>query len=354
MASGDVVNTAARLQAAAPRNGILVDETTIRATERAIEYEEPSRSTRRARRSRSRSGRRCAGSRPRRRRATQRHAARRTRARAHTAREARGPRVAEEREPQLVTLVGVPGIGKSRLVSELFETIRAGAHRTRLLATRAIAALRRGRHLLGARRDGQGAGRHPRVRSARRDGGESSARPSSGALRRRRGGLGRAPSSAARRARRDETRLGRREAKHSRPGGAFSRRSHERASARARLRGSPLGRRGHARLRRLPRRPGERACRCSCSARPARSCSTRRPGWGGGKVNSSTILLSPLSEDETSTLAAVLCSGDAAIDAGVQERCSNTRAAIRCTPRSSPACSSSVPTRPSFRRRCKG
>ena len=40
MASGDVVNTAARLQAAAPINGILVDETTYRATERAIDFEE--------------------------------------------------------------------------------------------------------------------------------------------------------------------------------------------------------------------------------------------------------------------------------------------------------------------------
>ena len=38
MASGDVVNTAARLQSAAPENGILVDETTFRATERAIAY----------------------------------------------------------------------------------------------------------------------------------------------------------------------------------------------------------------------------------------------------------------------------------------------------------------------------
>ncbi len=36
--SGDVVNTAARLQSAAPENGILVDEATYRATERAIEY----------------------------------------------------------------------------------------------------------------------------------------------------------------------------------------------------------------------------------------------------------------------------------------------------------------------------
>src|SRR5213083_1277739 len=40
MASGDVVNTAARLQASAPVNGILVGESTYRATERTIEYRE--------------------------------------------------------------------------------------------------------------------------------------------------------------------------------------------------------------------------------------------------------------------------------------------------------------------------
>src|SRR6187551_3314665 len=40
MASGDVVNTGARLQAAAPVNGILVDQTTYRATERAIAFED--------------------------------------------------------------------------------------------------------------------------------------------------------------------------------------------------------------------------------------------------------------------------------------------------------------------------
>ena len=38
MAAGDVVNTAARLQAAAPVNGILVGEQTYRATEEAIDY----------------------------------------------------------------------------------------------------------------------------------------------------------------------------------------------------------------------------------------------------------------------------------------------------------------------------
>jgi class 3 adenylate cyclase len=38
MASGDVVNTAARLQSAAPVNGILADETTCRATRQVIDY----------------------------------------------------------------------------------------------------------------------------------------------------------------------------------------------------------------------------------------------------------------------------------------------------------------------------
>ena len=40
MASGDVVNTAARLQSAAPVNGVIADETTYRATRSAIDYEE--------------------------------------------------------------------------------------------------------------------------------------------------------------------------------------------------------------------------------------------------------------------------------------------------------------------------
>ena len=39
MVSGDVVNTASRLQSAAPPDSILVDETTYRSTEREIAYE---------------------------------------------------------------------------------------------------------------------------------------------------------------------------------------------------------------------------------------------------------------------------------------------------------------------------
>ena len=41
--------------------------------------------------------------------------------------ERRSTRARREREPQLVTLVGVPGIGKSRLVLELFQRVEAGA-----------------------------------------------------------------------------------------------------------------------------------------------------------------------------------------------------------------------------------
>src|SRR5438067_5669051 len=40
MVAGDVVNTASRLQAAAPANGILVGETTFRATRHVIDYRE--------------------------------------------------------------------------------------------------------------------------------------------------------------------------------------------------------------------------------------------------------------------------------------------------------------------------
>ena len=40
MVAGDVVNTAARMQSAAPVNGVLAGETTYRATRDAIDYRE--------------------------------------------------------------------------------------------------------------------------------------------------------------------------------------------------------------------------------------------------------------------------------------------------------------------------
>jgi class 3 adenylate cyclase/tetratricopeptide (TPR) repeat protein len=129
MASGDVVNTAARIQSAAPADGILADETTYRATARAIEYGEQ--------RAVSAKGKA---------RAVPVREVLHARARVHVERGGRAPlvgrekelevllaalrRVREEREPQLLTLVGVPGIGKSRLVYELFKAIEVGGELT--------------------------------------------------------------------------------------------------------------------------------------------------------------------------------------------------------------------------------
>jgi class 3 adenylate cyclase/tetratricopeptide (TPR) repeat protein len=128
IASGDVVNTAARLQAAAPVGGILVDTTTYRATERAIEYDEaapvvakgkaePVRVWR-ALRAASQVGVERPSSAPLVGRARELSLLRDTFA-----------RVRGEREPQLVTLVGVPGIGKSRLVFELSRELAPDSER---------------------------------------------------------------------------------------------------------------------------------------------------------------------------------------------------------------------------------
>jgi class 3 adenylate cyclase/tetratricopeptide (TPR) repeat protein len=127
MASGDVVNTAARLQAAAPTGAILVDETTYRATERVIEFEEAPAveakgkarpvSAWRAVRARARVGVERSGG-----------AALVGREQELALLRQTLTRVLREHAPQLITLVGVPGVGKSRLVYELFQTIESGEH----------------------------------------------------------------------------------------------------------------------------------------------------------------------------------------------------------------------------------
>ncbi len=126
MASGDVVNTASRLQSAAPVNGILVGETTHRATRHAIEYREaePVEAKGKAK-------------------PVQVWEALQPRARLgiDLLREVKTPLIGRERDLaaledalararqqqslQLVTLVGEPGIGKSRLVFELMQVVEA-------------------------------------------------------------------------------------------------------------------------------------------------------------------------------------------------------------------------------------
>jgi class 3 adenylate cyclase/tetratricopeptide (TPR) repeat protein len=127
IASGDVVNTAARLQAGAPVNSVLVDEKTFRATERAIEYRpaepivakgktEPVPAWE-ALRPLARVGVERQGGAALVGRVNELNLLRETLA-----------RVVREREPQLLTVVGVPGIGKSRLVYELFKLIEDGTY----------------------------------------------------------------------------------------------------------------------------------------------------------------------------------------------------------------------------------
>ena len=126
MASGDVVNTAARLQNAAPVNGILADETTYRATRQVIDYREVSAVEAKGKAEPIPVWEALAA-----------HA----RFGVDVAHEARTElvgrkrelnivrdafeRVRHERTPQLLTLVGVPGMGKSRLVYELSQIVDA-------------------------------------------------------------------------------------------------------------------------------------------------------------------------------------------------------------------------------------
>jgi class 3 adenylate cyclase/tetratricopeptide (TPR) repeat protein len=129
---GDIVNTAARLQSAAPTDGVLVGEATVRATERAITYEphEPIDAKGKAEpvlawvavgaRSRLGSDVRQAPSTP----MVDRERERRLLWEAFD-------RARAERSPQLVTLIGVPGIGKSRLVWELLQRVEADPGLTR-------------------------------------------------------------------------------------------------------------------------------------------------------------------------------------------------------------------------------
>jgi predicted ATPase len=128
MAAGDVVNTAARLQAAAPVNGILVGERTYRATLAVIDYRVAEPVVAKGKREPV---------------PVWEAVAARARLGVDVAHQVRAPlvgrdrelgmlrdalaRVRAERAPQLVTLIGVPGIGKSRLLYELRQIVEGDA-----------------------------------------------------------------------------------------------------------------------------------------------------------------------------------------------------------------------------------
>jgi class 3 adenylate cyclase/tetratricopeptide (TPR) repeat protein len=122
--TGDVVNTASRIQGAAPVNGVAVSEQTYRATERVFEYEELEPATVKGKAEPL---------------ALHRPVAARARFGADVSRTHATPlvgrdlersllvsmfeRAVQHKSCQLVTVVGEPGIGKSRLCMELFSYI---------------------------------------------------------------------------------------------------------------------------------------------------------------------------------------------------------------------------------------
>ena len=126
LVAGDVINTAARLQTAAPVNGILVGEKTYRATEGPIEYRERGSVAAKGKQEpicvwEAVSARSLFGVDVDLKPSTRLVGRRRE---LDLLVDALG-RARAEREPQLVTIVGVPGMGKSRLVQELSAWIEA-------------------------------------------------------------------------------------------------------------------------------------------------------------------------------------------------------------------------------------
>ena len=296
MAAGDVVNSAARLQSAAPVNGILVGETTYRATRAAIDYREaePVQAKGKAEPiavwevlgARARFGVDIRG-----------HGAatlvgrdRELSLLAETL-----SRVREESSPQLVTLVGVPGIGKSRLVHELFALVDADPD---LISWRQGRCLPYGEGVafwaLGEmvkaeagilENDSPAEAGRKLAEAARDEWVEAQLRPLAGLADESGGGAGREESFAAWR-RFFETLAEQRplvlvfEDLHWADAGLLDFVDHLVDWAT----GVPI--------------------LALCTARP--ELLERRPGWGGGKLNAATLSLSPLGEAETARLFADL------------------------------------------------
>jgi hypothetical protein len=134
MAAGDIVNATARIETAAPANGILVGETTYRATAHTIDYGEPTTVDAKgkeapipvweAAHARSRFGVDVSS------KTTTPLVGRE---RELEALKGALTRARQQRSLELVTLIGVPGIGKSRLVTELFASIERGEQDSQLI-----------------------------------------------------------------------------------------------------------------------------------------------------------------------------------------------------------------------------
>ena len=179
---------------------------------------------------------------------------------------------AGDSDVQLVTVVGEPGVGKSRLVAELFAYIDERDELV-IVASGPLPAVRRRDHLLGTRRDRQGACRDLRVGLGRAGGGEARCAPSG------RRGPGVA-ACAARAARGSGVRSATVARGVVRRLAALPRGHCRRGAVRRRRGGHPLGRRCHARVSRTCRRLGAGRLADARLYRPARA--VRAPFVVGG------------------------------------------------------------------------
>ena len=272
MAAGDVVNTASRLQAAAPENGILVDETTYRATQLVIEYRDAPPVDAKGKKepvlvweavdARARFGPDFVKS----------GASLVGRKRELGVLTDAFSRARSTHEPQLITLVGVPGIGKSRLVYEFFQQ--------GIEPDRELISWRQGRCLpYGEGVTYWAVGEMVKAQAGILD--TDSAEGAAAKLARAVGSavgqrldLGRAHAAPARWTGRRGRARGGQAGGGARGLAPLLRGARRAAPARARLRGSPLGGRRAARFRGRPRLLGERSPsdpRLHCAARAARS-----------------------------------------------------------------------------------
>jgi class 3 adenylate cyclase len=127
MVAGDVVNTASRLQTAAPQNGILVGQETYRATSRRIAYEEVEPLDLKGKQEPVRAWLALAASSP---------GVERPRMAPLVGRDSEllvlrriWEETFEANRPRLITLLGQPGIGKSRLAAEFAAEIEQNGGR---------------------------------------------------------------------------------------------------------------------------------------------------------------------------------------------------------------------------------
>ena len=168
LVAGDLVNTASRLQSAAEPGTVLVGERTYRSAADAIAFAAVEPLTLKGKQEKvpawqalrvvSEVGGALRGSAPEPPFVGRDEELRLSKELLHaTGRESR---------PRLLSVSGVAGIGKSRLLWEPAQVHRRD-HRAHLLASGPLPGVRRGSDLLGVRRDGPGAGRHRRDR--RRD-----------------------------------------------------------------------------------------------------------------------------------------------------------------------------------------